>query len=252
MPFSKYDEIQTAKCELLEEIWPAILTKAILKLFKYKFSNRSYEEIGDLHIIYALTGYQGERILLKNPKSNGSFLLNSNNCSNRKKINLKCSQNDYSLKQEEIDRKKITSPRSSLNKYFDSDDTLNNKLTEEKFKVVIKNVLNIENYSVKKTFLLNFNTLNQYSNKKLLTVQEELLSKDSRKIEQTDLSTKSQNKYMVSNKKSKHQNNSRNNLLHQQTSVHSDKSIIHIEHSNIELEKYDKMRKLQHIRNGIV
>jgi len=147
MPFNKYDEIKTPKCEFLEELWPAILTKAILKLFKYKFSNKNYDEIGDLHIIYALTGYQSERILLKNPNSVGSYILNTNNCSNKNKIDLKSNL--------------------ILNKFFDSDDALYNKFTQEKLKVVIKNILSDENYLKKKKFILNFNTLNQsyfYSN----------------------------------------------------------------------------------------
>jgi len=40
-----------------------------MKLFHYKFEkgNYLYEEIGDLQIIYALTGYQGEKIFLRNP-----------------------------------------------------------------------------------------------------------------------------------------------------------------------------------------
>ena len=64
MPCGKNDELLLPKCENDEEIWPAIITKAILKLFSYKFKcdDYFYEQIGDSSIIYALTGYIGEKL----------------------------------------------------------------------------------------------------------------------------------------------------------------------------------------------
>jgi len=64
MPCGKYEEFLLPKCENLEELWPAIITKALIKLFSYKFKNINYqlEEIGDSAIIYSLTGYIGEKI----------------------------------------------------------------------------------------------------------------------------------------------------------------------------------------------
>jgi hypothetical protein len=41
----------------LEEIWPAILTKALLKLYSYKIISNRFYEIGDAEPFYALTGY---------------------------------------------------------------------------------------------------------------------------------------------------------------------------------------------------
>lgn len=157
MPFNKFDELQTAKCESLEELWPTILTKAILKLFKYKFrkNNYLYDEIGDVHIIYALTGYQGERIFLKNPKTSMSITFNINNCSNKKAINL------YNKYYGHLDN---SNNRQIINKYFDANDSLTDKKTEEKLKVVLQNVLRDESYLKKKNYVLNFNTLNLYSN----------------------------------------------------------------------------------------
>lgn len=56
MPVSRYDEFYLPKCELLNEIWPAILTKAIIKLFSYKIVSSSFQELGDYEAFYALTG----------------------------------------------------------------------------------------------------------------------------------------------------------------------------------------------------
>jgi len=64
MPCNKNDDLLTPRCESLEEIWPGLLTKALLKLFTYKYKLNDYfcEEIGDSSIMYALTGYIGEKI----------------------------------------------------------------------------------------------------------------------------------------------------------------------------------------------
>ncbi len=66
MPCGMYEEFLLPKCEMIEEIWPSILTKALIKLFsfKYKCSDYIYEEVGDPSIIYALTGYIGEKFML--------------------------------------------------------------------------------------------------------------------------------------------------------------------------------------------
>ena len=52
------------QCENLCEIWPWILTKAIIKLFSYKYRNDYFEneENYDLSPFYALTGYFGYNI----------------------------------------------------------------------------------------------------------------------------------------------------------------------------------------------
>jgi len=60
----KNDELLMPRCENLDEVWPALISKALLKLFsyKYKLQDYFYEEVGDTSIIYALTGYIGEKI----------------------------------------------------------------------------------------------------------------------------------------------------------------------------------------------
>ena len=69
MPCGKYDEMLLPKCNNLEEIWPQILTKAILKLYSYIYlttDSHLWEEIGDISIITSLTGYIGEKLNMKN------------------------------------------------------------------------------------------------------------------------------------------------------------------------------------------
>lgn len=63
IPCSKDGEFIFPKCDLLNEIWPALLTKALLKLNVYKVKHpfyTKYEENVDTSYIYALTGYHAE------------------------------------------------------------------------------------------------------------------------------------------------------------------------------------------------
>ena len=52
-------EIYFPQCEKINEIWPFLLTKALIKLFSYKYRIDLYdnEEIGDFSHLYALTSY---------------------------------------------------------------------------------------------------------------------------------------------------------------------------------------------------
>ena len=69
MPCNKNEEPLLPKCVNWEELWPAIITKALIKLFSYKFKTYTKPEsiIGDTQIIYALTGYFAELVDISNP-----------------------------------------------------------------------------------------------------------------------------------------------------------------------------------------
>jgi len=65
IPCGKYEELLLPKCVNLEELWPVILAKALIKLFSFKYkttNTKMYEEIGDTSIIHALTGYIPEKL----------------------------------------------------------------------------------------------------------------------------------------------------------------------------------------------
>jgi hypothetical protein len=64
MPCNKFDEFYLPRCDYLEELWPAILTKALIKLYSYKIVSSSFKECGDFEPLYALTGYVPEKINL--------------------------------------------------------------------------------------------------------------------------------------------------------------------------------------------
>ena len=82
IPCNKEGENLLPKCNIFEEFWPMILTKAILKLFSYKFKSTIFSKkvIGDIQLFYALTGYIPEIInfdLLK--KASFNISKNYNN-----------------------------------------------------------------------------------------------------------------------------------------------------------------------------
>lgn len=164
MPFDKYEELLTPKTESIKELWPAIFTKAILKLFYHKFQNGNYlyEEIGDLQIIYALTGYQGEKIFLKNPASSNYYNQFSYWASLKRIKAAKKIQNKNKI----IFNFQSENNKENIREYkIDEEDSFKDENTNKKLISIIKNISTKENYKEKRKFLLNFSTLNLYTKK---------------------------------------------------------------------------------------
>ncbi len=62
MPSNISEDFLLPRCENFDEIWPSIISKALLKLNSYKYSHKAYKEISDLSNIYSLLGYPIEKI----------------------------------------------------------------------------------------------------------------------------------------------------------------------------------------------
>ena len=95
MPCNINGEYIFPRCEDLSELWPALLTKALLKLNIYKVKHPFYskfEENVDTSYIYALTGYHTEIIQNLNQETEIKNLLytnlNDENYLNKKKYIL--------------------------------------------------------------------------------------------------------------------------------------------------------------------
>ena len=69
MPTDKNDKFFLPRCDNLEELWPAILAKAIFKLYSYKIVSQSFKECGDFEVFYSLTGYIPEFVDLIKEKN---------------------------------------------------------------------------------------------------------------------------------------------------------------------------------------
>ncbi len=71
MPCTKFDEFLFPRCESIEELWPALLTKAICKLYSYKVNKIKFlrdktvpYENSDVSVLYSLTGFVPEHLNL--------------------------------------------------------------------------------------------------------------------------------------------------------------------------------------------
>ena len=85
IPVSENYEYFLPKTEKLEELWPVILTKALLKLYSFKIISNSFYEIGDPHPFYALTGYVPSLLNLNEYKL---LNINENNENNENSENI--------------------------------------------------------------------------------------------------------------------------------------------------------------------
>jgi hypothetical protein len=112
IPCTKDGEFILPRCDDLEELWPALLTKALLKLNIFKVKHPSYsqkEENVDTNFIYAMTGYHAEIIqgLYKEDQIQNllALSLNDDNFLNKKKyvlcLNL-CKLNKTELYYEDV------------------------------------------------------------------------------------------------------------------------------------------------------
>ena len=63
MPYNNHYGMMLPQCEQLEELWPCILTKSLIKLYSSRLLINN-DFLGDACIIYSLTGYIGERMLV--------------------------------------------------------------------------------------------------------------------------------------------------------------------------------------------
>lgn len=81
IPCNKEGDNLLPKCSNFEEFWPLIITKAILKLFSYKFKSTIFARkvIGDYQLFYTLTGYIPEFLNFDILKKASLNIENNNN-----------------------------------------------------------------------------------------------------------------------------------------------------------------------------
>lgn len=118
-------------CDSINEFWPSLLFKSLMKLYSYKIRDYNYSEIeaGDMSYLYSLSGLVSENILEVFEKKNDyedvditekSYISDEDfkaPKSSQKKISLKCeSFNNSKIKKEFIDKiKEVLNSNSSTN-----------------------------------------------------------------------------------------------------------------------------------------
>ena len=86
IPFTYEDEFIFPGCENIREIWPVLLTKALIKLNIYKYRHPNYyrnEEFNDVSIIYNLTGKYVFSFPLYEPQINSLLVQEYNELINK-------------------------------------------------------------------------------------------------------------------------------------------------------------------------
>lgn len=119
MPCNKYNTMLMPKTEAKEELWAPLLAKALLKLNSFKFrSTNYYEEVGEVSAFTALTGYLGEKIMLKKKENEKLFnyLCREKLQNNKNLISFvyKSSNRDHTIYQE--DKKKTDDHSSDISR----------------------------------------------------------------------------------------------------------------------------------------
>jgi len=186
MPCNRKMDPLFPRCQQLEELWPAIITKAILKLFSYKISSLQTQEciIGDTQIIHALTGYYGEIVKMQNNES----LINYDTKNYFKKIEITNLENTSDLQKEKEKNFILFFNYPSAFKELENSDHITHNTIEHKkpgtftnkhlpnIKVdILKNPLNIDTDEILlKEFNIRRSMVNKQSEKKR---QEELMQR---------------------------------------------------------------------------
>ena len=156
IPCTKDGEYIFPRCQNLCEIWPALYTKALLKLNIFKVKHPSYwlnEENVDTNFIYAMTGYHAEIIQGLDREDQIQNLLtmslNDDNFLNKKKyllcLNLFREENNEKKEEEEFyedivakfDKKKEEKNKIILNEIIE--ETINEVENESSTKVIDNN-----------------------------------------------------------------------------------------------------------------
>ena len=148
IPLSIKDEYFFPRCDTLEELWPALLTKALLKLYSYKIISNNFCEIGDPEPFYALTGYIPTLLKELNYNIRSG---NNNKLLKQGKIEEIESKKDESSNKENKENKEIIND----NKNIKENENINNEnIIKENNEV---NINNNENNNIKEDEVNNNN-----------------------------------------------------------------------------------------------
>ena len=152
MPVDKYDRFYLPRCDNLEEIWPAILTKAIIKLYSYKIVSSNFKECGDNEVIYALTGLIPENSDLLGEKNLYKMFENYNedNKDNNNEEEKNEDKKDESLSKPEYDKISKNNNSSFISHNpIESDGNLEDNLKY----IFLEKALSDENYTEKNIYM---------------------------------------------------------------------------------------------------
>ena len=232
MPVSNNDEFFFPRCETLEEIWPALLTKALVKLYSYKIISNKYYEIGDLEPFYALTGYIPA--MLKEIK-----IDNSN-----KQLNIEEDKNQHKIietncKKDELKNENENNLNDSLEKKKEEEkkEIPDEEITKEKIDFLEK-ALTDENYTNSNYLVECFKSIDKHFYK----VQNDLKHLDEEEEEEI-IQQMHINDNIEKNENRPQQNNQNQNKNIQEVIPEEDHNDIKVIDNNIEYQQDENNKK---------
>ena len=158
MPVSQNDEFFFPRCESLEELWPALLTKALIKLYSYKIISSKFFDVGDAEPFYALTGYIPT--IFKEIKINNNKKIYEDNHNQSKIIETDSKKDESSNKEKNNENENKNNLNDSLEK------NNNNEIKEENGQKKEENIEEIPKEKIE--FLEKALTDENYSNSNYL------------------------------------------------------------------------------------
>ena len=211
MPCDKYDRFFLPKCDNLEEIWPAILTKALIKLYSYKIVSNNFKECGDYEIIYALTGFIPEMVDLIKEKNLYKMFDNYNNenvNNNENEDNKNEDKKDEGSIKQDIEKNNISKVnnssflshgKSNNETELNIDNNINNE-ENSKF-IFLEKALSDENYTENNCYMFCYKKTNEQPkleyDKKMEIQPQKVYDSSQRRIRMNSLSSSPNKKGVV-------------------------------------------------------
>ena len=237
MPVSNNDEFFFPRCETLEEIWPALLTKALIKLYSYKIISNKYYEIGDLEPFYALTGYI-PTILKEIKIENKNKELNEEEDKNKSKIIETNSKKDESKKENKLNDSLDENKNEEKEEKEKEEEKKEEEIPKEKLDFLEK-ALTDENYANSNYLVECFKSIE----KNFYKVQNDLNNLDEEEeeeiIQQMHINEKNENKEQENNNQ-----NIKEVILEEE---HNDIKVVD---NNIEYQINEYNKKQNNIKEG--
>jgi len=164
------------RCQTLEELWPVIISKAILKLFSYKFKLQKDSNciIGDVQIIHALTGFYSNVIDINDKNTEIDKYINKIELKSIEDINKNNNNKDNKNTNNDIYNNSNYNPNKTNTEFINELENyqkyyflfFNNNPNELKSENVIssKNLVEIKNFNNNNNNISNADNLNSISN----------------------------------------------------------------------------------------
>ena len=184
MPCNLDEEYIFPRCDNIEEIWPALFTKALIKLNLYKENYEDYiaDEIGDISVYYNLTGYISSNIdsttitmdIINNYLNDETYLHKKNYilCFNKDKQVIKNSEMKKSHKRERSKEEDDSKVKRALSKNTSFREEFTEPPANFRRSNMNSKTISTKSFSLKNKLIKLGNNIEDFDKKKLMSGKE--------------------------------------------------------------------------------